>query len=221
MDIAVTTTAMLRPELLERTYDTFSKNLIDVDFASTHLYINVDPAPDGHATVAEVLKVANKFFDKVTARCPDTPNFSEAINHVWGAAHSAYILHLEDDWELMRPVSVAKMIEQMHGFKPNLHQMRFRGRRATADGRKIGLSPSIICREFYSKVAGKLDPKINPEVQLHVQANLQRWGIPKVRRSAGVYTDRVGRPIIRDIGREWAEEHKVYRPIKAKFVKWV
>jgi len=48
-----TTTAMVRPHILDRTLGSFSKNLQDVNLKECRLVINIDPLPPIKRTLKE------------------------------------------------------------------------------------------------------------------------------------------------------------------------
>ena len=48
MELEFTTTACNRPEILEKTYKSFTTNLKDINFNKSTLYINIDPSPDNN-----------------------------------------------------------------------------------------------------------------------------------------------------------------------------
>ena len=94
-----TTTACNRPELLERTYSSFTKNIKGLDFKKCILYINVDPSPHGQ-NIEKNEEVAKKYFGKVIVNYPDKPNFARAVIWCFTQVRGEYFFHLEDDWVL-------------------------------------------------------------------------------------------------------------------------
>lgn len=218
--ISVTTTAMLRPELLIRTYDSFRRHLCDLDLSTIDLRINIDPAPADRCSVSDVIDVANKFFHSVDFRCPDVPNFSSAINWLWSGATSQFILHLEDDWEMLRRGSVTAMLDIFAG-NPQLQQVRFLGPSQCNTPRHIALSPGLIRRSFYSAVGGCLDETANPETQIHEKQRWPDWGVPVLDRCAALYTSKKGVRMVRDIGRAWSKSRGITKQSpKSSFVRW-
>jgi hypothetical protein len=219
--LSVTTTAMLRPDLLRRTYASFQKHLKDVDFKYLTLYINVDPAPAGKYTADDVLAVARRFFGTVVSRCSAKPNFTAAINWLWSQADTQFILHLEDDWEMINDTRMADVYRAFDAH-PGIYQVRFVGRAQSHKSQRIALAPGVTCRAFYSRVAGKLDESFNPETQLHEVYRWKAWGIASRERCAVMHSSRKGVVLVRDIGRPWAARHQIARRgPKARFTRWV
>ena len=46
MNINFTTTATVRPDILEKTYKSFTNKLVGIDFSKTTIYINIDLLPN-------------------------------------------------------------------------------------------------------------------------------------------------------------------------------
>ena len=211
-DITFTTTATNRPAILRRTYASFSESITDINLRNTKLLINIDPLPS-RDKIADNIAVAEEFFGDVQARTPAEPNFSGAINWLWSEANTPYIFHLEDDWILIEPIKIKPLIVNM---KDRL-QIILRAYGYRYD--KMVLSPSIIKRELYSAIGGKLDVKLNPEIQLR---NPAIAGF-KINRSMVLdFPHDRSKIIVKDIGRKWMARQKFKRPDKkSNFFKWV
>ena len=101
MKLEFTTTACLRPELLEKTYESLSNVIIDVDLLKEGvLYINIDPVPNvSESLIQKVIKVARSYFNKVYHRIGQTGgNFSCASSWVLSQPKGDYFFNVEDDW---------------------------------------------------------------------------------------------------------------------------
>jgi len=218
--INVTTTATVRPEIIDRTYSSFTSKIKDVDFKASTLYINIDPAPNNEDDIRKVKKIAKKYFGKVVANVSEEPNFSAAINWLWLSAKSKIILHLEDDWVLERDLLLQPLIKK---FKktPHLYQIILRAYKYKY--RKCCLSPSLMHSRFYKAVAGNLNPLINPEIQLRGK----KFGLvmPPAKNSKNnifVYPEKASDIIVKDIGRKWIKKTNLRKPDrKGKFTSWV
>lgn len=214
MILDFTTTAMARPEIVEKTYQSFTSKLAGVDYRRSTLFINIDPLPSEGNRDA-VVKVARKYFGKVVANQPRKPNFTAAINWLWSNATADYIFHLEDDWILTETVQIGKLMKYF-GREPELMTVALRAYKYHYD--KIVLSPSLMKRDFYSRVGGKLDESINPEIQLRGR----NFGL--VMPETGQRTKKViaypKRVICRDIGRKWIKGTGYTKPPKAHFTSW-
>lgn len=205
--ISFTTTALVRPEIIEKTYASFSKNLVGIDLSKCTLYINIDPIPN-NANPMPVIKIARKFFGEVCVRIPMSPNFSSAVNWCWESANTPYIFHLEDDWLLLKEIDIQKTIKL---FDKGALEVVFKAYAYEYD--RLVLSPAIWKRDLYKTFAGKLDININPEIQLRNKKFAATFGISNIK-SVGK------RPIVRDIGREWLVGRNLKKPVKKEFVRY-
>lgn len=101
MKLEFTTTACVRPELLEQTYSSLSDALVDVDLKTEgSLYINIDPVPDSsEEAINKELKVARLYFSEVHHRIGETGgNFSRAASWVLSQPKGQFFFNIEDDW---------------------------------------------------------------------------------------------------------------------------
>jgi len=221
MNLDITTPAMARPDIVNRTLESFSKNLKGIDFKKCRLIINVDPLPE-NVKRKEVIKVANKYFGEVIYNFPEKANFSAACNWIWSQATSTCILHLEDDWILKEPVNIKEILRYFEEHK-NLQVVQLRAYRFKYD--KIALSPCIMHKKLYSAIAGNLKEDINPEVQVRGE----KFGIVmpypsgNVSHKGKIITYPKGHKIIlKDIGREWINktQYRKQKVKKARFVTW-
>lgn len=214
-NISVTTTAMLRPKLLDQTYASFQKNLIGLDFKQTSLFLNIDPLPVGGDPNA-VVKVAQKYFGNVVYHIATEPNFAKAVKWCWNAADTDYVFHIEDDWLLTETVPIKHLLAKLE--RPNIFQVVLR-----AFPEQYGLA--LVChlskRYFYKTFARKLRDDVNPEVQMRLEEPRglhtgQQWRplewlpdeIPIRQNNA----DWTGKVVLRDLGREWIRGTNCVRP---------
>ena len=216
-----TTTAMSRPMILERTLTSFSKNLQGIDLKNCRLFINIDPLPP-NIKRKEVIVVARKYFKEVHYNLPKVANFTAAVNWIWSNAKTEYIFHLEDDWELVRPVSVPLVLEY---FEKNEHLLQVILRAYRYRYRTCALSPSIIHKKMYSAIGGNLNTQVNPEAQLRGK----KFGIEMPTRNTGskkaifVFPGKIRKIILRDIGRKWINKTRYKKGggrKKARFLTW-
>ena len=222
--IDFTTTATVRPEIVNETYKSFKKNLKGVDFAKSTLYINIDPVPEGQDPKS-IVKVAKKYFGKVVHNIPNTPSYSQAFNWIWSKATTDLIVNLEDDWYLDKPIHIKELIDIFKN-KPTLYMVVLRAYSYVYPA--LVTSPAIVHKRLYKKVAGKLDPTINPENQLHTKGRVfgldmpfKQNGIDPAKRIVA-YPENLDDIIVKDLGREWMEKQIFRRPDKkSKFVTWI
>ena len=110
-----TTTACIRPGILNHTYTSYSDRLDNVDLKQSTLYINVDPVGNLKIIngIDEVVKVAKKHFGHIEVNIPKEANFAAAILWCFAQPKEKYFFHLEDDWLLMRRVDINKLIKRL------------------------------------------------------------------------------------------------------------
>jgi len=216
MNVSFTTTATIRPEILELTYASFKKNLRGVNMRDCCLYLNIDPAPkDSVDRIAEVVSVAKSFFGQVVTRTPKQPNFCSSVKWLWGSSSSEYIFHLEDDWDMIFPVDLNNVI-RMFQEKASLQQVRLRKPGKEDTLHLYGLSPCIIRKSFYSVAARKLSDAANPERQLR---HAEKIGLPaKSSKTVRVWPNYI---VVADIGQTWRKSRNIDKgPDENKFVAW-
>jgi len=150
---------------------------------------------------------------------PEESNFTAAYNWVWSNAQTKYIFNLEDDWVLLKKVSVPKLLKYFKQH-PKLMEVALRAYRYSYNS--LPLSPCIIHERYYKVVAGNLNEKSNPESQLRGK----KFGIKmpakefKISQNGKlvVYPKKI---ILKDIGRRWLRKSNFKKPRKkGKFIMW-
>ncbi len=219
MVLDFTTTAVARPRIVNRTYNSFTKNLKGVEFDKCTLFINIDPAPAG-VDRKNVVKVAKKYFGKVVPNLPKTPSFTGAYNWCWSSAKTRFIFNLEDDWKLLEPINIKQLVSFFDKHK-QLYEVALRAYPRKYN--KCALSPALLHRRFYHKVGGKLDTKLNPECQLRGRAFGLRLPSPESGIPAnGKVVAFPSKVVLADLGREWLKKQPLKKPKKkAHFTSWV
>ena len=203
MSLSFTTTAMARPEIIERTYGSFKENLIGIDWSNTTLFINIEPLPNSDA-VNSVIEVARETFGNVEFRTPEEPNFTRAVSWCWKNADTDFIFHLEDDWVLVKKIHINELIKPFESHKVN--QVPLRAYSYEYD--KMCLSPSVIRSSWAQRFV--FDYKLNPEVQLR-----KPWVKPN-----HIYVPHK-EVVVKDIGRSWIKSTDYQKPShKASFTSW-
>jgi hypothetical protein len=208
--ISFTTTAMPRPEIIEKTYSSFCSRLGGLDYKRVRLYLNVDPLPDDQANErrAQVIEVGRRFFGQVVANIPEKPNFANAVKWAFSQPTTHYVFHLEDDWELMLPLKIQSFAQ----FFNNEHVQQVALRAWKIQGGNFFLSPSIIRSSFSRLIAEKMNENTNPEVQIRTLRDPQRhlfFYFPFDKHNV----------ILRDLGRHWLSDAMYVRGGK-DFVQW-
>ena len=219
-----TMTAMARHEIVNNTLKSFSKNLKGINLKDCRLIVNIDPLPP-KVKRKNVIKIGRRYFGDVIYNLPPVANFTAACNWVWSNAETEYIFHVEDDWELTTPISVPKILRHFEN-NETLLQVILRAYRYRYE--TCSLSPSVMHKRFYSKLAGNLNTKLNPEIQLRGE----RFGLKMPRRGRPgistkglivVYPRPSKRIVLKDLGRAWINGTKYRKTGKGKkshFITW-
>lgn len=237
--IDVVTTAVLRSEILEKTYASFKENLFkDIE---CRLFINIDPVGDD--TADRVYDVAKRYFKRVFFKAPNIPNFSKAFVSVFTATTSDYVFNLEDDWILKKDIDIYDMIRIMD-HNPKLAVLRLPYRISTDVSKNWNLiydeftgeyfrcprdkrinagfcgHPSLIRGDFIRDCVQYIDISKNPEKQFHQHGHFKI--LHKVLQyDYGVYQKQNEPEYIEDIGRKWLQNTNWQKKgIKAFFNVW-
>ena len=236
MIINITMTAIRRPELHERVLKSFCEKMfypaMEKD-RTLKLYpiMHIDPIGCKNWISEDSYDILKKYFIRNITYIESnnrTAHFGYSFKEVWQESKNNmadFTFHLEDDWELLKPVDLLNLIRIMQKF-PHLQIMRLNmfssGNLVTKNWNKfipwngvffevtppdrglLGFTghPSLIRQSFVNEVAPKLNPDSNPEKQI-------KGKNPKFKRlfqypyTYGVWGERGKGPIVRDIGREW------------------
>ena len=117
----VLTTATLRPTILHRTMSSFYCCLLQ-QTPIRHI-LNIDPVGENSIKPTEVISVVEPYISDLLVRVAPTPNFAAAWKWVWSMAETDIVLHLEDDWELLRNVDLYDVMG-IFSRNPNLANLR-------------------------------------------------------------------------------------------------
>lgn len=213
--LCVTTTATLRPELLIKTYDSFTRNVTGIDFKQCPLFLNIDLVPPERAgKVSAMVKIAKKFFGEVVTHVQDPPSFPAAVKWCWSCQNGEIVFNLEDDWLLSRQID-GKAILQMFRDQ-QLYQVVLRPSKSGFN--TMSLCPSFIRGDVCRMISTKLNTRENPELQL--RANCCSW-LPDFPKRRVIIPESRREFILVDTGRTWLEGSSYKRPIKTEFTSWV
>ena len=216
-----TTTAVARPEIVDRTYSSFSNNMKGLSLKEhCTLYINIDPLPLGSDPL-EVVNVAKKYFKEVVYNTPEKPNFTAAYNWIWSSAKSKIIFNLEDDWILTEEINVPELLKN---FEKNKTLYLVALRSYSSSYKKCPLSPSFMHRRYYGRIAGKLNENINPEIQLRGRKFGLEMPSPEdnISQKGKLVVYPKKKIIVKDIGRKWIKKTNLAKPAKKSgFTSWV
>lgn len=219
MDYDITLIAGHREALLERTLESFARDVFP-NFPIRRLIANLDPfmgdGPEGDRCEALI----RRHFPEALIFRPETPDFASAVIRAWSATTAPRVLHLEDDWLALEPLGPDR-IEPL--FEPDVSAVTFmcltkhtRGlahqtsRRVVKKGRRVvvdtlinafSTSPGVFEGNFLREAARRMKPGLDPEKQFFRQINpeLEAHALP---RRCIFLRGTTRRELIVDIGRE-------------------
>lgn len=175
MKLEFTTTACVRPDLLDETYKSLNDTLVDVDLRTEGiLYINVDPVPDSSdEAIEDELAVARDHFSEVHYRVGEPGgSFPNAVMWVFSQPRGEYFFNIEDDWLFDGEICIQDAISQIESSKlPNIIQcccwesLELSGKVWPARGNKFMLPPSLFAVSTLKPILRKypIPAKENPE----------------------------------------------------------
>ena len=212
--LSFTTTAMPRPEVVQATYDSFTRNLHGLDFGRVTLYINIDSFPEKRDDYKrqEVTEIARRYFGNVVVNMPDTPSFAAAVKWCFSKIETLYNFHLEDDWELLTPFHIASFNQFF--IPPHVQQLALRSRVNVRQD--FFLCPSFIRGTFCREMSEKMNITDNPEVGIRNIKNSEKI---YHKESFVMYPFDTQSLIVRDIGRQWVKSSN-YERGGTNFVQW-
>ena len=242
MNVAITAT--YRPEILDRTLDSFRKYLFKHRMREFRVVVNIDPVGSKFPRGNDVFLVLSEYFGKIYLNAPPQGHFGKAFHWCWSNCEGDLVFNLEEDWELLEPVNLDNMINMFNRF-PLLSHLRLSAFRSMEDHCKmwnhftrwngsffeiqeedkgrIGFAghPSLNRGSFVRNIASVLNPHLNPEKQIKAR---YRPAKPYIDRGMfGVYILPNSEPQIKDIGREWmrANGYEKEGENKEIFTHWV
>lgn len=219
MDYDVTLIAGHREALLERTLASFGRDVFP-HFAVRRLIANIDRFMGDDAEGDRCAALIRRCFPEALIFRPESPDFAAAVKRVWAATTAPRVLHLEDDWIALEPITPDR-IEPL--FAPDVGAVTFmcrtkhtRGlfhqtaRRIVKQGRKVirdelvnafSTSPGVFEGAFLREAAQRMQAGLDPEKQFYRQINpaLEAHALP---RRCLFLRGTARRELIEDIGRQ-------------------
>lgn len=219
LDHDVTLIAGRREALLARTLESFTRDVFP-HFPIRRLIANIDPFMGDAAEGDRCETLIRSHFPDALIFRPDTPDFASAVIRAWSATSAPRVLHLEDDWLALEPITPQRT-EPL--FEPDVGAVTFmsvnkhtRGlyhqtsRRVVKKGRQIvedflvnafSTSPGVFEGDFLREAARRMRPGLDPEKQFFRQINpeLEAHALP---RRCMFLRGTTRRELILDIGRE-------------------
>ncbi|MCP3177497.1 hypothetical protein MJO47_10330 [Desulfuromonas sp. KJ2020] len=198
-DLDVCVVSINRPDLLEVTLESFSRNLLS-QWPNKRLIINVDPVPTSPDS-EKFLSICKKYFNNGIIRFSKKGNFSNAVKWSWSNSCTNYIFNLEDDWICLANIkkndveNTLKVNNLIQIKLPKRHQFK-----VLNSG--FSLNPCFINGDWARKTSALLDSNYDPEKQI-------RHLIPDVILSAQnaykfhQFVSKSKLPVIYDTGTYW------------------
>jgi hypothetical protein len=220
----VTMTATWRPEILERTFKSFFKNLWTPKDPELKLIINIDPVGSSKDKSGDIIEICSNYFREVQINRPEKAHFPSAIQWTWTQTKAPFVFNLEEDWELLYFMNWNNML-QCFIQNPKLVHLRFSKFKSTLltcknwsfffnwnggyfqcpdkDKGTVGWCghPSLNRGNFIRECLPHINFDKNPEKQIKSHNTKIKALIDK--SDFGCYIPQNSPPNIRDIGREW------------------
>lgn len=218
--IDVAMTATIRPEILDLTLSSFSKNLL-AEFGRTRLIVNVDPLGDKLLKADDVLRVCRRHFSEVVYRCPEKASFPQAVKWCWEQVETEFFLHLEDDWLLKKRISIDN-IRARFDQNEQLASIRFNLTRnpdsdpPLSDG--FSLNPSIMRKAFIDQALAFFDYSQDPEKQFRHMAGQKKEALS--HWSYAYYGNSHESAYVIDTGKKWRRLHNYAKWDKNTNITW-
>ena len=217
-----------RPVLLERTLASFCRTVFPA-FRFANVLVNIDPfcgtVADGHAC-ADLIRAA---FPDAQIFMPDRPGFGAAVIRLWQASESDILLHLEDDWLALEPLTPAEVERDLTGdvtaltlmcATKNTRNQKFQTARRIVrqpDGTDadqfvsaFSTSPGFFDGAFARQAAALMRPEFDPEKQFFRGLNhaLEAFAF---RHRCKFLFGKQSPFMIEDIGRDWQRDQGIVK----------
>ncbi len=215
-----------RPALLARTLASFETQVFR-NFSFANVIANIDPfcgtAEDGEKCRDLILS----YFPDARIFQPEAPGFCAAVIRVWQQTNSDIVLHLEDDWLVLEPITADRVVPELTGDVKSLTCMTAtkntrnkafqtcRRRVCTAEGveedvflNAFSTSPAFFAGDFVRHAAAVMNPALDPEKQFFRSLNPELEAYAFQFRCKFLF-GKENIFLVQDIGREWRDEQKL------------
>ena len=206
-----TTTATCRTSLIKKTYESFHKNLLGVDWAKSTLYVNIDPI-GGEGSPEDIIKICKNYFGKVVYNLPIVCNFCAGHKWTWEQPKEKYFFTLQEDWVLRIPVGIHSLYGKLSlnaKFEDHRNKTVIVTLRAysTIKDKRVCLSPGMVLTQWAKFMANKMDITKNPEKQCRPWTRINLVG-KNSSKYTGLQHPQIGRAVVVvDTGRAWMTTH--------------
>lgn len=231
-DLQVGLVASRRPDLIEKTLASFSKNLF-CNFNVNAFFANVDPIFGDQIEHSETVSCIRQYFPNALIREPHTPSFGGAVKWVWSQFRPGLALHLEDDWELIQRITPEDVLPKFQpgysavslcGNHPKWYKRRpylWVGRRrpgllsfSTMKIPAMGTSPKFIDGELATRLSQIMDPNLDPEKQMLPWINPEFSKIIADNKCG--FLDKAGTHqygVMIELGRAWRDAREIKKKV--------
>jgi hypothetical protein len=220
-----------RPDLIERTLASFQEQVFR-HFALRRVLVNIDPFCGTEQDGDEVARIVTRFFPAAELFRPEQASFGAAVRRLWQATSADIVLHLEDDWIALEPITPADvegrlagrvaaltlMTAEKHWSGGSPYQTRRKKYRIAGVpvwSRRVSrfsTSPCFLSGPFARTCAGMMDARLDPEKQFYdaVNAPLERFS---EGWDALFLVGKRAPNVIEDIGRDWREQRSISKTV--------
>ena len=227
-----------RPDLLERTLESFQQNLLS-HASVANCYANIDPFAGDDSDLDACKMAITSRFPRAVISAPSVCGFGTAVKSLWSQVTSDYFLHLEDDWLLLETLNPDDVISHLTGMTASARlvskelgwdgsaefrerTVREKSKRGVVERRvsSFTLGPAFFTRDFAKGAAALMRPELDPEKQFlkHFNAALGLYSEPYRCRIIGGCRQP---ELVQDIGRVWRETHRITKHTGGGKSTWV
>lgn len=221
-EIDVTLVSARRPDLVARTMKSFHANLF-TRLPVRRLFVNIDPIWGTEADDREVERICREVLPDTEQvyRRPAQAHFCRAVKWLWSQPSGEWFLHMEDDWDLVRPIDLDQLQKEMR--YPGIKQIALRRPpklwRKSQTSPYFGTSPSFIDVPVGKMAASLMRPEMDPEKQFYKERNPELIAAVRPYRIR-FHGGRFARPPIVDTGREWREARGIEKVVEGGLTSW-
>jgi hypothetical protein len=230
--IDVTLVCGRRPELLSQTLQSFQQMAFRY-FRINRVYVNIDPFGGDVVDHKKCRSLVLGYFPDAVISEPENASFGQAVKALWSQVTSPVVLHLEDDWLALEPITPDRVFPLFKGrtraVKLVSKELQWNGRdeprRRTEKVKVLGLpiwkrkvssfgtSPGFFSGNFVNQCSAFMTADLDPEKQQRTHLN------PALMNFTSRYECRVlpgtEQPeIILDIGRTWRDERGILKVVR-------
>jgi hypothetical protein len=229
-----------RPDLLAITMESITRRILS-RLTIGGAFMNLDPVFGDETDHQACKAIFKKYFPHGTIFEPGLAGFASAVQRLWKATTSDFVLHFEDDWVTLCDVgglafqpfddlSIAQVsfhtAEKNWNIRKKGHLHR-RNEYFRLGGIKLPkfkhkpiftTSPSILRGGFARHCAALMDARIDPEKQFYSNVNKELEAYVAPYRNYIFSPENA--PVVRDIGRDWQEARGIRKAIKNSVSTW-